>query len=105
MGGTDLRMGVSGAKFDAEDDFEVRLALAPPKLGQIEQKQIGEFSGSKNCFFAILAGFLRSYGQMDLKIRFSVKFCSRYTFPEVCATKNHENDVKTAKIIALNSPP
>ena len=32
-------MGVSGAKFDAEDDFEVRLALAPPKLGQIDQKQ------------------------------------------------------------------
>ena len=24
---------------------------------------------------------------MDLKIRFGVKFCSRYTFPEVCATK------------------
>ena len=38
MGGADLRMGVSGAKFDAEDDFEVRLALAPPKLGQIDQK-------------------------------------------------------------------
>ena len=65
----------------------------------------GEIFGSKNRFFAILAWFLRSYGQMDLKIRFSVKFCSRYTFPEVCATKNHENDVKTAKIIALNSPP
>ena len=31
-------MGVSGAKFDAEDDFEVRLALAPPKPGQIDKK-------------------------------------------------------------------
>ena len=38
-GRTDLRIGASGAKFDAEDDFEVRLALAPPKPGQIDQKQ------------------------------------------------------------------
>ena len=28
---TDLRMGASGAKFDAEADFEVRLPLASPK--------------------------------------------------------------------------
>ena len=28
---------------------------------------------------------------MDVKIRFFVKFCSRYTYPEVCTTKNHEN--------------
>ena len=28
---TDLRKAVSGAKFDAESDFEVRLAVAPPK--------------------------------------------------------------------------
>ena len=26
---------------------------------------------------------------MDLKIRFGIKFCSRYSFPEVCAPENH----------------
>ena len=40
LGRTDLRIGVSGAKFDAEADFEVRLAVAPPKLGQIDEKLI-----------------------------------------------------------------
>ena len=48
-----------------------------------------EIFGSKNRFFAILAGFLRSYSQMQPKIRFGVKFCSRDTCPEVCPTKNH----------------
>ena len=30
-GRTDFRKGVSGAKLDVESDFEVRLAVAPPK--------------------------------------------------------------------------
>ncbi len=38
FGRTDLRIGVSGAKFDAESDFEVRLAIAPQKPGQIDEK-------------------------------------------------------------------
>ena len=46
LGGTDLRIDVSGAKFDAEDDFEVRLALAPPKPGQIDKKL--NFRSKKN---------------------------------------------------------
>ena len=29
-----------------------------------------------------------SYSQTDLKNEFGVKFCFRYTFPEVCTTKN-----------------
>ena len=31
LGRTDLRKGVSGAKFDVRADFEVRLPPAPPK--------------------------------------------------------------------------
>ena len=31
---TGLRKGVSAAKFDAESDFEVRLAVVPPKINQ-----------------------------------------------------------------------
>ena len=34
FGRTDLRIGVSGAKFDAESDFEIRLAVAPQKPNQ-----------------------------------------------------------------------
>ena len=35
---TDLRKAVSGAKFDAESDFEVHLAVAPQKPGQKDEK-------------------------------------------------------------------
>ena len=37
---TDLRKGVSGAKFDAESDFEVHLAVAPPKSIKNDEKLI-----------------------------------------------------------------
>ena len=37
---TDLRKAVSGAKFDAESDFEVRLGVAPPKSIKNDEKLI-----------------------------------------------------------------
>ena len=40
LGRTDLRKGVSGAKFDAESDFEVHLAVAPQKPSQNSEKTI-----------------------------------------------------------------
>ena len=40
LGRTDLRKGVSGAKFDAESDFEVRLAVAPQKPSKNNRKMI-----------------------------------------------------------------
>ena len=40
FGRTDLRKGESRAKFDAEPDFDVRLAVAPPKPDQIMEKLI-----------------------------------------------------------------
>ena len=54
--GTDLRKGLSEAKFDAEADFEVRLAVARQKPRQIDENQIfrteifveQKFSASKN---------------------------------------------------------
>ena len=36
----DIRKGVSGAKFDAESDFEVHLAVAPQKPNQNSEKTI-----------------------------------------------------------------
>ena len=49
-----------------------------------------KFLDRENQFSDVLARFLRSYGETDLKIEFGVKFCFRYTYPEVCTTKNHE---------------
>ena len=49
FGRTDFRKGVSGAKFDAESDFDVRLAVALQKPGQqcektiFRSKNIGDF--------------------------------------------------------------
>ena len=40
FGRTDLGISLSGAKFDAEADFDVRSAVAPPKPYQIDQKLI-----------------------------------------------------------------
>ena len=40
FGRTNLRIGVSGAKFDAESDFEVRFAVAPQEAGQNSEKLI-----------------------------------------------------------------
>ena len=40
FGRTDLRKGVSRAKFDAESDFEVHLAVAPQKPCQSSEKTI-----------------------------------------------------------------
>ena len=40
FGRTDLRISVSRAKFDAESDFEVRLAVARQKPDQNNEKMI-----------------------------------------------------------------
>ena len=50
LGCTDLRISVSGAKFDARADFEVRLPPAPPKHPENFQK-LREISEKKIKFF------------------------------------------------------
>ena len=37
FGRTDLRISLSGTKFDEEADFDVRLAVGPPKPRQIDE--------------------------------------------------------------------
>ena len=44
FGHTDLRKAVSGAKFDAESDFEIRLAVVPPKSIKNDEKPIPDIS-------------------------------------------------------------
>ena len=38
LGRTDLRIGASEAKFDLEDDFDVKNSLAPPKSAENHEK-------------------------------------------------------------------
>ena len=40
----------------------------------------------------------------DLKVNFRVKFCSRYTYPEVCATKNRRKFNVRCRNLASASP-
>ena len=51
-GRTDLRIGVSGANFDAESDFEVRLGVAPQKPGEHSEKLMFRFKKQNRDFFS-----------------------------------------------------
>ena len=53
LGRTDLRKGVSEAKFDAEADFDVKKSLAPPKSPENHEKKkkIAEIFSKK--FFGV----------------------------------------------------
>ena len=59
FGRTDLRKGVSGAKFDAESDFDVRLAVAPQKPDQNCEKLIFRFENFRFFFFFVFFAFFR----------------------------------------------
>ena len=60
FGRTDLRIGQSEAKFDAEADFDVRSAVAPQKPDQIDEKTIY----AKQSRGAILFGVDRCASQL-----------------------------------------
>ena len=51
LGCTDLRISLSEAKFDAEADFDVRSAVAPPKPYQIDEKLIFRSEKFPDLFF------------------------------------------------------
>ena len=51
FGRTDLRKGVSRAKFREESDFEVRLAVAPQNLGKNVEKRCATAKKIANNFF------------------------------------------------------
>ena len=53
FGRTDLRKGVSEAKFDAEADFDVKKSLAPPKSPENHEKQKKMRNFFRNKFFGV----------------------------------------------------
>ena len=56
---TNLRRGLSGAKFDARFEFEVHLAVAPQKPGQTCEKL--NFSARKMCVYFFPASCRESF--------------------------------------------
>ena len=65
FGHTDLRKSVSGAQFDAEFDFEVRLAVAPSK--SIENNEKLNSKTEKKSFFCFFYVFGTAKGRSRLK--------------------------------------
>ena len=55
------------------------------------------FSQHKSFFFVILPRFWKESAIFNAKINFLVKFCSRYTYSEVRATKNCEKTICAAR--------
>ena len=51
FGRTDLRISLSGAKFDEEADFDVRSAVGPPKPHQIDENLIFRSENFADFFF------------------------------------------------------
>ena len=75
-------------------------AWRPPKRRKnTPKKRFGKksvFFGFGNRFFVIFPGFLMKSTILGVKINFLVKFCSRYTYSEVRATKNCEKTICAA---------
>ena len=53
FGRTDLRISLSGAKFDEEADFDVHSAAGPPKPHQIDEKLIFQSENFADFFFGV----------------------------------------------------
>ena len=54
FGRTDLRISLSGAKFDEEADFDVRSAVGPPTAHQIVENLIFRSENFADFFFSSL---------------------------------------------------
>ena len=66
------------------------------------EKKSKKIVGSFAKFFDVFVRFRESWRQMDLKISFRIKFCFRYTSPEVYATRNREKMTCTRPSPALS---
>ena len=78
-------------------------AWRPPKR---RKKRFGKkliFLGFGNQFFVIFLGFWRESTILSVKINFLVKFCSRYTYSEVSATKTCEKWICASRIWPLRA--
>ena len=58
-------------------------------ISRRQKKKSAKKFGPKKSLFAFFIRILWIWRPMDLKISFLVKFCFRYTYYELCTTKNH----------------
>ena len=72
-------------------------AWRPPKRRKNDSGKNLFFWGFRNQFFVIVPGFWRESTILDVKINFLLKFCSRYTYSEIGATKNCEKTICAAR--------
>ena len=80
--------------------------LRPLATTKTSKKRFGKksiFWGFGNQFFVIFPGFLRELSILGVKINFLVKFCSRYTYSEVCVTKNCEKSICASRTWPLRA--
>ena len=68
FGRTDLGKGVSGAKFDGQADFEVRLAVAPQNPSQNSKKLYNILKTNQKFSFRFFGVFSASKGRRRLKL-------------------------------------
>ena len=68
FGRTDLRKAVSGSQFDAESDFEVRLAVAPPKSIEHDEKLSSKTESKSDFCFLSFAVFYTTKRRSRLKL-------------------------------------
>ena len=89
-GRTDLRKGVSEAKFDGQADFDVKKSLAPPKSAENHEKtkKNREKNSKKQFFFAEFFFDLESF---------------ETRFGKVSQVRNCEKTAKNYEKIAKNS--
>ena len=87
LGRTDIRIGVSEAKFDLKDDFDVKNSFAPPKSAENHEKQLQNKFENKLFvdFFFDSESFETRFGEV-----LQVKHCEKLT-------KNCENSAKISQ--------
>ena len=92
------RSGSSGkSRATRRQNSSLLRRLATTKTSKKRFRKRSIFWGFGNQFFVIFPGFLRELTIVGAKINFLVKFCSRYTYSEVRATKNHEKTICAAR--------
>ena len=87
------------------ESFALSKFQPPTTLGDHQhfEKTIQEKINFGNQFLVIFPGFQRESTILDVKINFLVKFCSRYTYSEVRATKNCEKTICAARTWPLRA--
>ena len=93
FGRTDLRIGQSEAKFDAEADFDVRSAVAPQKPVQFDEKPISRSKTFLDVFWLPKMKCCKSSETRFAKVSRRYQLCSGGKLPFEVSKKNRNSRV------------